>query len=63
MDLSNFNVYEEVNKIDFFNIPDCLNKKMTEEEFKKIMATSNSDISIEDVEFIDYPNILKRFKR
>jgi len=54
---------EEVNKIDFFNIPDCLNKKMTEEEFKKIMATSNSDISIEDVEFIDYPNILKRFKR
>jgi hypothetical protein len=44
---------------EFIKFPEALNKKCTEEEFHKMMTSHNSDIPIEKVNFLDYPNIKK----
>ena len=42
---------------DFIEFPKVLNKKCTEEEFHQMMTSLNSDIPIEEVNFLDYPDI------
>ena len=42
---------------EFIEFPEALNKKCTEEDFHKMMTSHNSDISIERVNFLDYPDI------
>jgi len=41
---------------DFMEFPQALNKKCTQEEFHKMMISHNSDIPIERVTFLDYPD-------
>ena len=41
---------------DFIEFPGTLNKICTKEEFHKMMTSHNSDIPIEKVNFVDYPN-------
>ena len=41
---------------DFIEFPGTLNKICTKEEFHKMMTSHNSDIPIESVNFVDYPN-------
>jgi len=41
---------------DFMEFPEELNKKCTKEEFHKMMTSHNSDIPIEKVTFLDYPD-------
>jgi len=48
---------EEVLAKDFIEFPDELNKKCTKEEFHKMMTSQNSDIPIDRVTFLDYPDI------
>ena len=48
---------EALSTKDFMEFPEALNKKCTEEDFHKIMTSHNSDISIERVNFLDYPDI------
>jgi Ca2+-binding EF-hand superfamily protein len=42
---------------DFMEFPKELDKKCTKEEFHKMMTSHNSDIPIETVKFINYPDI------
>ena len=42
---------------DFIEFPEALNKECTEEDFHKMMTSHNSDIPIEKVIFLDYPDI------
>ena len=42
---------------DLIEFPEALNKKCTQEEFHKMMTSHNSDIPIEEVNFIDYPDV------
>ncbi|MCL1864193.1 MAG: hypothetical protein FWF73_00080 [Spirochaetes bacterium] len=48
---------EEVLANDFIEFPDELNKKCTKEEFHQMMTSQNSDIPIDRVTFLDYPDI------
>jgi len=41
---------------DFIEFPKELDKKCTKEEFHKMMISHNSDIPIEKVNFLDYPD-------
>ena len=41
---------------DFVGFPETLNKECTKEEFHKMMTSHNSDIPIENVKFLDYPD-------
>ena len=41
---------------DFIEFPEELNKKCTKEEFHKMMTSHNSDIPINKVIFLDYPD-------
>jgi len=41
---------------DFIEFPKELNKKCTKEEFHKMMTSHNSDIPIDKVNFLDYPD-------
>jgi hypothetical protein len=41
---------------DFMEFPEELNIKCSREEFHKIMTSHNSDIPIERVNFLDYPD-------
>jgi hypothetical protein len=41
---------------DFIEFPETLNKECTKEEFHKMMTSHNSDIPIESVKFLDYPD-------
>ena len=41
---------------DFMEFPEELNKKCTKEEFHKMMTSHNSDIPIDQVNFLDYPD-------
>lgn len=45
----------------FDNLPDFLEKKITPDEFKAYITTSNSDKSIEDVKIISYPLDLEKY--
>ena len=40
---------------DFINFPEELKKKCSEEEFRRMMTSHNSDVPIENVQFSDYP--------
>jgi len=42
---------------EFVEFPKELDKKCTKEEFHKMMTSHNSDIPIETVTFLDYPDI------
>jgi hypothetical protein len=50
----------EVEKIlstkNFIGFPEELDKEYSEEEFRKMMTSHNSDIPIEKVSFLDYPD-------
>ena len=50
-----FKVEEALLTRDFVEFPKELDKKCTEEEFHKMMTSHNSDIPINRVEFVDYP--------
>jgi hypothetical protein len=41
---------------DFINFPKELDRKCTKEEFHEMMTSHNSDIPIETVSFLDYPD-------
>ena len=58
--MANENVYnweETLLTKDFIEFPQELNKKCTNEEFHKMMTSHNSDIPIDKVNFMDYPDI------
>ena len=42
---------------DFIEFPKELDKKCTKEEFHQMMTSHNSDIPIDTVTFLDYPEI------
>jgi len=53
-----FNWEEALLTKEFMEFPEELNKKCTEEEFHEMMTSQiNSDIPIERVTFLDYPDI------
>jgi len=52
-----FNWEEALPTKEFIKFPEALNKKCSEEEFHKMMTSHNSDIPIESVNFLHYPNI------
>jgi hypothetical protein len=41
---------------DLITYPEALDKECTEEEFHEMMTSHNSDIPIERVTFVDYPD-------
>jgi len=47
--------------INFNNMTDLLEKKVNIDEFRDLMATSNSDKSIEDIKILDYPMDLEKY--
>ena len=50
-------VYDEMLSVkDFIGFPKDLNKKCSKEEFHKMMAFNDSEIPIEEVHFLDYPD-------
>jgi len=55
--MTKLEIEETLQKKDFFKVPEELNRKCTEEEFRKMMTSHNSDIPIETVKFLDYPDI------
>ena len=53
---NNLKLEEEVLANDLIEFPETLNKKCTQEEFHQTMTSHNSDIPIEEVTFVDYPD-------
>lgn len=45
----------------FENLPDFLERKVTPDEFKTYITTSNSDKSIEDIKIVSYPLDLEKY--
>jgi len=52
-----FNSEEALLNKEFVEFPKELDKKCTKEEFHKMMTSHNSDIPIETVTFLNYPDI------
>jgi len=50
------NYTEDLLTRDFIEFPEELNKTCTKEEFHRMMTSQNSDIPIETVHFLDYPD-------
>jgi hypothetical protein len=51
-----FNLEDTLLTKDFIKFPEELNKKCTQEEFHKMITSHNSDIHIDEVNFLDYPD-------
>jgi len=58
-DKGEFMLEETLFSKDFIEFPKALDKKCTKEEFHKMMTSHNSDITIETVKFLDYPDSKK----
>jgi len=56
-DNEEFKLEETLLTKDFIKFPDALDKECSKEEFHKMMTSHNSDIPIEKVNFLDYPDI------
>jgi hypothetical protein len=52
-----FKLEEALLTKDFLKFPKELDKKCTKEKFHQMMTSHNSDISIDTVTFLDYPEI------
>ena len=50
-------INEALSNKDYMEFPEALNKVCTNDEFHKMMTSHNSDIPIEEVNFLDYPDI------
>jgi|GEM_PF-2326626 len=49
-------VEETLKTKDFITFPKALDKVCTEEDLHKMMTSHNSDVPIEKVKFLDYPD-------